>query len=397
MNLPVLSLRKNEERRLKAGHLWVFSNEVDTTRSPLTAFEKGQEALIATASGAVIGIGYVNPGALISARVLSTRRGERLDADFFRARLADALALRERLYDQPFYRLCYGEGDYLPGLVVDRYDGVCVVQMTTAGMEVRKDLILTVLDDLLSPRTIIVRNDAPVRELEGLDRYTEVARGSAPETLTVREGQAVFSAPALTGQKTGWFYDQRDNRLSLLKYAPGRRVLDVFAYVGAFGVNAALAGASDVLCLDSSDKALAALADNAARNGATGLRTEKADAGEAMERLAASGERFEVVSLDPPALVKRKKDLEKGLAAYTRLIRQALRLLTDDGVLMACSCSRHVEPFDLRRALLKAGQESGARLQILGQGYQGPDHPIHPAMPETEYLKTFTVRARRET
>ncbi|MHC1791219.1 class I SAM-dependent rRNA methyltransferase [Solidesulfovibrio sp.] len=393
MERPTLKLKNNEERRLRAGHLWVFSNEVDTKQTPLTAFTPGQEALVTASRGRPIGVATVNPGSLISARIMDQDAGTRLDADFFRARLREALAIRNRLYPTPHYRLLFSEGDHVPGLILDRYGDVVVGQLNTAGMDSRKALILEAVLAELAPAAVIWRNDSPSRDLEGLPRVVETAYGTVPENLEINEDGARFAVPALGGQKTGWFYDMRENRTRLCRLVAGRTVLDLFAYAGAFSVRAALAGAASVTCLDSSDAACAMAADNAARNGVAGqVDVVRADAAAFLEACAAEGRTFDVVSLDPPALVKRKKDLEPGLKAYERLNKLAMDVLADDGLLLTCSCSQHVDAYELRRAALRAAMARGRRGQILDQGRQGPDHPAHPAMAETDYLKSFLLR-----
>ena len=396
MDMPILTLRNNEERRLRAGHLWVFSNEVDTKKTPLTAFAPGQAAVVTASRGRPLGVVTVNPGSPICARVMDDDPDTRLDVDFFRSRIRDALALRARFYATPHYRLLFSEGDHVPGVVLDRYGDVVVGQLTTAGAEVLRDVILEAVLAELAPRAVIWRNDAAARDLEGLPRAVETAYGEAPDLLEIDEDGARFAVPARTGQKTGWFYDMRENRTALCRLVRGRTVLDLFAYAGAFSVRAALAGAASAVCLDSSEAARDMAAQNAARNGVAGsVEAVRADAGAFLEECAASGRTFDVVSLDPPALVKRRKDLEAGLRAYERLNRLAMDVLAGDGILMTCSCSQHVDAWDLRRVALRAANAAGRRAQVLAQGRQGPDHPAHPAMAETDYLKSFILRLLR--
>ncbi len=396
MDMPILTLKNNEERRLRAGHLWVFSNEVDTKKTPLTAFAPGQPAVVAASRGRPLGVVTVNPGSLICARVMDSDPDTRLDVDFFRSRIRDALALRQRFYATPHYRLLFSEGDHVPGVVLDRYGDVVVGQLTTAGTEGLRDVILEAVLAELAPRAVIWRNDAAARDLEGLPRAVETAYGEAPDLLEIDEDGARFAVPALSGQKTGWFYDMRENRTALCRLVRGKTVLDLFAYAGAFSVRAALAGAASAVCLDSSEAARDMAAQNAARNGvADRVEAVRADAGAFLEECAAAGRTFDVVSLDPPALVKRRKDLEAGLRAYERLNRLAMDVLADDGILMTCSCSQHVDAWDLRRVALRAANAAGRRAQVLAQGRQGPDHPAHPAMAETDYLKSFTLRLLR--
>jgi 23S rRNA (cytosine1962-C5)-methyltransferase len=393
MTLPVLYLKKNEDRRLRTGHLWVFSNEVDVARSPLPAFEPGQPVEIRDSADRPVGSGYVNPRSLIAARLVSRDATQSLDAGLLERRLRAALRLRERLFPQPFYRLVYGESDGLPGLVVDRFGEVLVAQLTTAGMERVRDEVVAALQRLLAPSGILLRNDTPGRSLEGLESYVETAAGDVPERIEIEENGTRFSVPLLTGQKTGWFYDHRLNRLRMQRYVRELRVLDVFSYGGGWGVQAAVAGAAQVLCVDASAPALEDVQRNAARNGvAERVATLHADAFDALRQLREAGEHFDVIVLDPPAFIKRKKDAKPGEQAYRRLNQLAIQLLAPDGILISASCSYHLPREALRDALLRASRAAGRELQLLEQGHQAPDHPVHPAIPETEYLKAFFGR-----
>jgi 23S rRNA (cytosine1962-C5)-methyltransferase len=393
MSLATLRLKKHEDRRLRAGHLWVFSNEVDIRASPLERFEPGEPVLIEDAAGQPLGTGYVNPHALICARLVSRDPKFILDRSLLAQRLEVALALRERLYPAPYYRLVFGEGDALPGLVVDRYGDILVAQLTTAGMERAKGEVIEALEKVLRPRAIVLRNDSSVRELEGLDRYIETALGEAPATVTFEEHGAVFEVPLAEGQKTGWFYDQSLNRARARAYVREARVLDVFSYLGAFGIQAALAGAREVVCVESSAVACELIARNAARNAvADRVQIVHDDAVETLRRLRAARERFDVVILDPPALVKRKKDLPQGTAAYERLNRLAMQVLARDGLLISSSCSYHLHRDRLREILLKTSRHLDRFAALLEEGRQAPDHPVHPAIPETAYLKCFFAR-----
>lgn len=397
MSLAPLRLKKNEDRRLRAGHLWVFSNEVDVAHTPLDAFEPGDAVSVEDSRGKIIGSAYVNPHSLICARLISHAPHRALDAALLTQRITQALALRSRLFDKPCYRLVFGESDGLPGLVVDRYGATAVVQITTAGMERVKSVILDVLRSILTPDVILLRNDGAMRALEGLPDYVETAHGTATECLLLEENGVRFEAPLLHGQKTGWFYDHRINRALVQHHARGRRVLDVFSYLGAFGVQAAVAGASGVLCIDASEQALEFVHHNAALNQVTSrVDTLKADAFEALKTLHAAGEVFDVIVLDPPAFIKRRKDRAQGLQAYRRINQLALALLAPDGILVSASCSFHLEREALLNVMLQAGHEHGCTLQIIAQGHQGPDHPVHPAIPETDYLKAFFAHVSRE-
>ena len=388
--LPALRLLRNEDRRLQAGHLWVFSNEVDTRQTPLTRFKPGELVRVLAHNDRALGVAYVNPKSLICARLLG---GWSLpDAGWFAARIRHALALRDRLYAAPYYRLVYGESDGLPGLVIDRFGSACVVQINTAGMEAFKPQIERALVEVLGIETLLYKNDGAAREMEGLPAYVELARGRLGERSEVIEDGLAFEAPLAAGQKTGWFFDQAANRRALVKYVrKGARVLDVFSYVGAWGVRAAANGAADVLCVDSSAAALDLALANATRNG-LGVAVRKGDAFEVLEALEQEQAVFDVVIVDPPAFAKRKKDLPKAQAAYKRLNQLAMRLLAGDGILVSCSCSYHLSAEALVDAIAKAAHGAGRQVQLLESGGQSPDHPVHPAIPETRYLKAYFCR-----
>jgi 23S rRNA (cytosine1962-C5)-methyltransferase len=389
--LPELRLKPREEKRINAGHLWVFSNEVDTARTPLSAFEPGAACRIVSASDRFLGYGYVNPHALICARILGRDPDYAPGKSLLVHRLQVALALRERLYAKPFYRLAYGESDGLPGLVLDRYGDVVVGQVGTAGMEALKPDIAAALQKVIAPHTLIWKNDSGARELEGLPSYVETAFGPAVTEAIVEENDVRYVVPMGQGQKTGWFYDQSMNRIALLKYVRGARVLDVFSYLGAWGLGAAKAGAAQVVCVDSSGPALELLQRTATEN-ALQVRTEKSDAFDALAALRAAGEKFDVVVVDPPAFVKRRKDFPKGQAAYRKLNQMAMQVMARDGILVSCSCSHHFGQDDLIQVIQQAARHVDRYAQLVEVGGQAPDHPIHPAIPETRYLKSLFCR-----
>lgn len=389
-HLPVLRLKRNEDRRLQAGHLWVFSNEVDTQQTPLNKLKAGELVRVLAHNDRALGVAYANPSSLITARLLETWAIP--DARWFEVRLRSALALRARLYRQPYYRAVYGEADGLPGLVIDRYGERCVAQIGTAGMELMKAQIRAAAERVFECETLIFKNDGPARELEGLPSYVEAAKGRLEDTASVIEAGLSFRVPLAEGQKTGWFFDQSANRRALTKYVrAGTRVLDVFSYVGAWGVRAAKDGAAEVICVDSSAPALELAVQNARQN-ALSIAARKGDAFDVLEALAGERARFDIVVVDPPAFAKRKKDLPKALAAYKRLNQLALRLLAEDGILVSCSCSHHVSSQDLQDAIVKAARGASKHLQVLELGGQSPDHPVHPAIPETRYLKAYFCR-----
>jgi 23S rRNA (cytosine1962-C5)-methyltransferase len=390
--LAPLRLKKNEERRIRAGHLWVYSNEVDTKATPLKQFEAGQQVQLLAHNGKSLGNGYVNPNSLICARLVSRDPNHVLDRSLLVHRLNVALSLREQLFEQPFYRLAYAESDQLPGLVIDRYADTCVVQCTTAGMEAVREQVLEALDKVLRPAGILLRADSSIRKLEGLDSYQQVI-GNVPEELTVKEHGLSFAVSLREGQKTGWFYDQRLNRARLRNYVRGKRVLDVFSYAGAWGLQAAAAGAAEVLCVDASGAAVERIHGNARANGLSDRVTSvEGDAFEVLAQLRLNQEKFDVVVLDPPAFIKRKKDARAGEQAYHRLNQLAMQVLKKDAILVSASCSHHLPESSLQTILLQSSRHLDRSLQILERGHQAPDHPLHPAIAETAYLKALFCR-----
>lgn len=393
MKLASLRLKKNEERRIKQGHLWVFSNEVDNKITPLKDFEAGQPVIIEASNGKPIGMGYVNPNTLICARLLSRSAKVEFNIKFLKRRIQEAQALRELNFDEPFYRLVFGESDGLPGLVIDRFGDVFVVQITTAGMENVKADILQVLENLYHPQAVVMRNDSKSRELEGLPLYEEVAQGSPPEEIVIVENGAKFAIPVEGGQKTGWFYDHRMARARLQGLVAGKRVLDVFSYLGGWGIQAAVAGAESVTCVDASETALDGVERNAELNEVSEKVTLiQGNAFDVLNALRLEAERFDVVIVDPPAFVKRKKDLKSGSEGYRRINEIAMRLLNPDGILVSASCSHHMGRDQLLSQVQSAARHIDRQVQLFDQGHQGPDHPVHPAIPETEYLKSFFLK-----
>ncbi|MEJ6656555.1 MAG: class I SAM-dependent rRNA methyltransferase [Pseudomonas sp.] len=393
MSLPSLRLKTNSDRRIKGGHLWVFSNEVDIAQTPLTALEVGQEVQLETTFGKVLGLATVSPDNLICARLHSRDAAHPLNKSLLVHRIKVALSLREKLFDKPFYRLVYGESDLLPGLVVDRFGDYLVVQITTPGMERVRGEVIEALVQVLAPAGVLFKNDGAARKAEKLDSYIEVAFGDVPERVALEENGVLFEAPVHTGQKTGWFYDHRMNRARLASYVKGKRVLDLYSYIGGWGVQAAVFGASDVMCVDSSAPALDLVEHNASLNGvAEKMSVVEGDVMEALRELKGAGEKFDVVIADPPAFIKKRKDVRNGENAYRRLNEQAMRLLNKDGILVSASCSMHLAENSLRDILLAGSRHLDRHLIIAERGFQGADHPLHPAIPETGYIKSYFCR-----
>ena len=387
--LPSVLLRAGEDRRVRAGHPWVFSNEI-VMDAETKAVPPGSLAILRAPAGEALGLVTFNPHSLIAARLLTSNPEATVDALFLGRRLAQAASLRDRLVGVPFYRLIHAEADGLPGVIVDRFGDALVVQVNTAGMEQLTPVLLEALEAELSPKTIVLKNDAPVRELEGLKRETVVAKGEAGPVELIENG-ARFVADLSSGQKTGWFYDQRDNRRFMAGLAKDARVLDVFSYSGGFGVLAARQGAKSVVCVDRSQPALDAAREAASLNGVDRIVSfEKSEAFDALEKSA--GQRFDVVICDPPAFVKSRKDLKTGAQGYRKLVRLAAPLVEKGGFFFVASCSHLVDvPLfaeQVRRGLRDAGRSG----RILLSSGAALDHPVHPGLPETAYLKAMTLQ-----
>lgn len=393
MSLPSLRLKANADRRLRAGHLWVYSNEIDVAATPLHGFAAGDQAILEAAGGKPLGVVAMSPNNLICARLLSRDVKHVLDKSLLVHRIKVALSLRERLFDQPCYRLVFGDSDLLPGLVVDRFFDILVVQLASATMERHKDEVLAALIQVIKPSGILLKNDSAARDAEGLERYVDTVFGVVPEWVALEENGVKFEAPVIEGQKTGWFFDHRMNRARLAPYVKGKRVLDLFSYIGGWGVQAAAFGATEVMCVDASAFALDGVERNAALNGLSEqVACIEGDVFAALKELKNAEERFDVVIADPPAFIKRKKDLKNGEAAYRRLNEAAMRLLNKDGILVSASCSMHLPEDDLQNILLTSARHLDRNIQLLERGGQGPDHPVHPAITETRYIKSLTCR-----
>jgi 23S rRNA (cytosine1962-C5)-methyltransferase len=383
---PVIRVKAKEGRKARAGAPWIFSNEI-AMDADAKALPPGVLVHVMGDDGRDFGTGYFNPKSLIAVRLLAPEKNAAIDAAFFAARLKRALRLREALYAKPFHRLVHAEGDGLPGLTMDRFGDVVVAQITTAGMESLLTPIRMALEDVIAPATIILRNDAPARGLEGLDLYVRAEKGPMGR-IAVEENGARYFADLGQGQKTGWYYDQRDNRAFIAGLAKDRSVLDAYSYTGGFGILAAKAGAREVICLDSSEPALKLAEESAAANHVS-VRALKADVFEEMERLAARQEMFDMVVADPPPFVKSRKDLEPGAKAYRKLARLAASITAREGVLLLASCSHNI-PAERFAAECAAGiARAGRQARLIRSAGAGPDHPVHPMLPESAYLKAL--------
>ena len=387
MCYPSIHLLPGQDRRLRAGHPWVYSNELRMD-AEAKALPPGEPVCLFSAERKPLALALFNPHSLIAARVVTRNKDATIDAAFVERRLARALRLRERLFDRPYYRLVHAEADGLAGLVIDRYADVVVCQLNSAGTAWLEGAILEALDRLLSPRMVVLRNDSPVRELEGLAQEVRIVKGALDGPVELIEVGVSFLIDPLEGQKTGWYYDQRENRGFVARLGRDQTVLDLYSYSGGFGVRAAAAGARSVLAVDRSQAALELAVASAEHNGlAERLEVAREDVFAALDRLAAEKRRFGIVVADPPAFVRSKRELKPGLRGYRKLARACGVVVAEEGFLAIACCSHNVpeDAFadEVRRGLRDAGR--GGRL--LRRAGAGPDHPSHPALPESAYLK----------
>ncbi|MGQ9622410.1 MAG: class I SAM-dependent rRNA methyltransferase [Candidatus Caldatribacteriaceae bacterium] len=393
MHYSRLYLKKGGEKRLLSGHPWIYRTDVDVVRGPA---EPGDIVAVENHRGKFLGLGYYNPHSAIAVRVLSRDPQEHIDASFFARRIEEAFSLRLRLFKEEetnAFRVVFGEADFLPGLIVDKFGPYLVVQILTMGMERRKEEILEALTSALHPLGIYERSDAEVRKKEGLELHAGYLEGRFEPCVAVRENGLSFVVDVAEGQKTGHFLDQRENRLALRRYAQGARVLDCFSYSGGFGIHALVFGAREVVAVDVSEKALALARENARLNGVEERMTFMvADAFEALREFVRKRERFDLVILDPPAFVKEREALGGALRGYKDINLLAMKLLNSSGILVTSSCSHHLSEEKFLSVLEEAALGAGRRLQILERRGQAQDHPVLVGYPESRYLKCFVLR-----
>jgi 23S rRNA (cytosine1962-C5)-methyltransferase len=389
---PIVRLLPGRHKRLVGGHPWVYSNEI-AMDAAAKALPSGSLVTLQDGKGEALGLAMFNPHPLISARVLDLRATRRLDEGFLAHRLERALGIRTALFEgSACYRLVHAEADGLPGLVIDRFGGTLVCQLNSAGMDRLEPLLLDALARVVAPETVVLRNDSSARGVEGLERGVRVARGAVEGPVTLIENGATFFADPLAGQKTGWFYDQRDNRAFMARLAKERRVLDLYAFGGGFGVLALVAGAHEAVLVDRAEPALAAARRAAEANGvAQRCRLQKGEVFQEMQRLAEAGERFGVVIADPPAFAKSRKDLPAALRGYRKMTRMAAALVEPGGYLFAASCSHNVSEADFAEAVRRGLLDAGRAARILRAAGAAPDHPVHPSLPESAYLKALAL------
>ena len=389
---PTVELSPVPHKRIEAGHPWVYSNEIRMDQAA-RALAPGTLVTLRRTDGTALGVAMFNPHSLVAARLLDRDAGRTIGQRFFARRIERAWRLREKLFDEPFYRLIHAEADGLPGLVVDRFDDVLVIQSNAAGIARLEPIVLAALSALLHPRAVMLRNDSPARAQEGLQPAVRVAIGALDSRVLLRENGSLFPVDAMAGQKTGWFFDQRRNRAFVASLAKGGgRVLDLYCYTGGFAVQAAGAGASETIGIDRSESALTLAAEAAALNGVDAICTfRRGEAFAEAERLAAEGERFDIVIADPPAVAKSRKEVPAAVRGYRKLTRLAAALTARGGFLFLASCSYNVGAADFAEAVRRGIADAGRSGRIIRTAGAGPDHPVHPALPESAYLKTMTL------
>ena len=390
---PVVRLRpKAEARAIRHGFPWVYADELVTDRRT-KALAPGTLAQLEDAQRAPLGLVTVNPNSRIIARMLDRDPDTRIDGAWLEARLARALQLRERLYDKPFYRLVHAESDGMPGVVIDRFGAAAVIQPNAAWAEQHLDLIVTALRAVTGVETVFKSASGRARRLEGLDEQSGLLCGALDGPIPVEMNGATYLADLAGGQKTGLFFDQRENHAFAARLARDARVLDVFSHVGGFGLAALAGGAASALCVDGSGPALELARAGAEHMGASArFDAVQADAFAALERLGQEGAQFELVICDPPAFVPAKSALDAGLRAYERVARLAAPLVAEGGVLGLCSCSHAADLVKFRNASARGIGRAGRRGQIIHTGYAGPDHPVMPHLAESGYLKAVFFR-----
>ena len=387
-----IKLKAKEERRLNAGHWWIFSNEIDGLD---TSIDPGTLVRVLAHDGKQVGFGYFNPHSLISVRLLRKGEGE-LPENFIFENLDNAYDRRKAIGVRKYGRMCYGEADNLPGLVVDRYGDVLVADVLTAGMEKLKPQITKALQKIFKPAGIYYKNDSSFRALEGLTNTPEII-GEVPEQVQIEENGVKYIVPLRGGQKTGFYFDQRENRAFLKPYFKDKLVLDLYSYIGAFGITAALAGAAQVWGCDSSAAAVETARKNAELNGVADKVVFHRDDAERLLSALKKGElpdTPDMVLLDPPPFVKSRKALPQAVGLYVRLVKMALEGIPAGGYLAFSTCSHHISR-ELFADIIRQGvSKSGRQAVLVELRGQAKDHPVLIGMPETEYLHFALIQLR---
>lgn len=388
-NEPKIFISRSTKPSAVRGRPWVFSNQIQFS-ADVRNIAPGTVVRLAEPDGRLLGLYHFNPHSLIAARLLTRNHSRAIDFRYFKERIEKALGLRERLFDRPFYRLVHGEGDFLPGLIIDRYGDSLVVQPNTAGMDAQKDLIIEALEAVLKPKTIALVSTGPARTLEGLEPLSEVPVGAIDGPVQLEENGLTYFGDLTGGQKTGWFFDHRLNRAFVSGLSKGQDVLDLYTYAGAFALAAAKGGASSVTAIDRSESALALAAKAAEANGLADRVT--AQAAEVFDYLSKDTRHYGVVVADPPAFAKTRKDVPAAMKGYEKLARLAVQRVAPDGLLCLASCSHHITPESFQDATSSGIRTGGRAARLIHSAAAGPDHPVHPLLPQTAYLK-FLVYA----
>ena len=386
--MAVVKLRKTRETRVRGGHPWIYASEIETVDG---AFENGDIVDVCDFRGKFIGRGFYNPTSQISLRIL-TRNDEPCDRAFFAKRIQDAWDYRKLLCDPDSCRLIYSESDFLPGLVVDKFGDVLVLQSLSLGIERIKDMIADLLMEIVKPMGIWERSDVPVRRLEGMEQVTGLLRGEVPDLVDMKENGIIFGVDVKNGQKTGFFLDQKENRAALKPICKDAKVLDCFCHNGSFSLHAAKFGAKSVLGVDISEEALVVARENARKNGLTNVTFEAHNCFDHLRELTDAGEKFDVVILDPPAFTKNKAALNSALRGYKEINLRGLKLVRPGGFLVTCSCSQHVLTEMFQNMVNEAARDAKKRIRMVEYRTQAKDHPILPQSIETKYLKTMILQ-----
>lgn len=391
-NYPAVKLKQGCTRRAKSGSPWVFSNEIDMTAETKN-IPAGTLVRLYDANDTFVGVGSFNPHCLISFRKMASDPQTEINAAFFAKKFRRCVDLRSALVNSPFYRLVHSEGDGLPGLIIDRFDDIVACQLNTAGTDALKQEIVEALDSVLKPSCIVLRAESSARALEGLDPLYEVAKGALPDIVPVRENGIYFFADLKEGQKTGWFYDQRENRSFVGRLAPEKRCIDFYTYAGGFALHMGIGHAKEIIGVDRSESALALARKAAEKNELDGKCSWiKDNAFDVLENMNKDKEKFGIVVCDPPAFAKVKKDVAAGRRGYRKVARLAAGLVEKDGILALGSCSHHVKPDEFFTECMRGLTEAGRTGRVILQAGAGPDHPVHPLLPETAYLKMLVCQ-----
>lgn len=386
--MATVTLRKTRETRVRGGHPWIYASEIEKVEG---SFENGDIVDVQDFRGKFIGRGFYNPLSQISLRIL-TRNDEPCDRAFFARRIRDAWDYRKLVCDPDSCRLIYSESDFLPGLVVDKYADVLVLQSLSLGIERIKDMIADLLMEIVKPMGIWERSDVPVRRLEGMEQTTGLLRGEVPDLVEMKENGIIFGVDVKNGQKTGFFLDQKENRAAIKPFCRDAKVLDCFCHNGSFSLHAAAFGAREVLGVDISEEALAVARENAARNHLENVRFEAHNCFDLLRELTDANEKFDLVILDPPAFTKNKAALQSALRGYKEINLRGLKLVRPGGFLVTCSCSQHVLTDMFQDMVNQAARDAKKRIRLVEYRTQGHDHPLLPQSIETKYLKCMILQ-----